>query len=104
MTKVKWSGKTSSYHHKWNDTPNPPDTLSGFRKVWFLDAQWSDCPIEVETEVKKLWKDYSLGNDNFILKSDVQDLMEDYPVILQYVKEKEPDIKDDEKIIIHWWW
>lgn len=21
---VNWSGKTASYHHKWNDTPNPP--------------------------------------------------------------------------------
>jgi hypothetical protein len=105
--KIIWSGKTSSFHHKWNDTPNPPDVKSGFRKVWFLDAQWSDCPIEVYDEVKKLWQAWELGNDNYIIKTDMATLTEEIEhteAIRQYILEKEPEIGYEDKILIHWWW
>ena len=101
---IKWSGKTSSYHHKWHDTPNPADVNEGFRKVWFLDAQWSTCPIEVEIQVKEMWKDRELGNDFYMIKTDILDLKSDYPIVAQYVLEKNPEIGEEETIVIHWWW
>lgn len=104
IEKIQWSGKTSSYHHKWNDTPNSPNEKLGFRKVWFLDAQWSTCPIEVEKEVRSLWQSYELGNDNFIVKTYLSDLDEEYVAIRQYILEMQPDIGEEELIIIHWWW
>lgn len=100
--KIEWSGKTSSYHHKWNDTPNPEGENEGLRKVWFLDAQWSTCPVEVEDEVKELWKDYELGNDHYMIKRSANDLVEDYPAITQYIREH--GIPDNEDVVIHWWW
>lgn len=102
--KIQWSSKTSSYHRKWNNTPNPEDTDKGFRKVWLLDAQWSDCPIEVENEVKKMWKSYDLGNDNYVIKTDIDTLQENNTLVAQYVKEQAPEIAGEELILIHWWW
>ncbi len=126
--KLEYSGKTSSYHHKWNDTPNPEGEESGLRKVWFLDAQWSDCPIEVEEQVKDMWRFWDCGNDKYIIKTSVEDLLEtiesyegdgpymrklvdgewtdkhvlkvDY--VIQYIRSY--GIADDERVIIHWWW
>lgn len=127
--KIVWSGKTSSYHHKWNDTPNPPEenTEAGLRKVWYLDAQWSTCPIEVELQVKDLWRLMELGNDHYMIKTSIQDLLEyeanDVDVeqwndekskwgkvklktnaIVQWIREQAPEMNEDELIIIHWWW
>jgi hypothetical protein len=121
---ITWSGKTSSFHHKWNDTPNSPDEKEGLRKVWFLDAQWSTCPIEVENSVKQLWSYNELGNDKYMLKRSVDDLIElryslggkppEYPgyltrgevinvdPLIQYIREH--GIPDDEEVVIHWWW
>lgn len=124
--KIVWSGKTSSYHHKWNDTPNPEGEEAGLRKVWFLDAQWSTCPVEVENQVKDLWRLYECGNDKYIIKMDMKELINmaenphdycaverrvdgkwvegpiDVTAILQYARET--GVQDDERIIIHWWW
>ena len=122
---LPYSGKTSSYHHKWHDTPNPPDTPAGLRKVWFLDAQWSTCPVEVEEQVQDLWKLHELGNDRYMLQISVETLQQyqkegeeefvdkwdgskwvktqlkvDY--VIQYIREH--GIPDNEEVIIHWWW
>lgn len=106
MDKLEYSGQTSSYTHKWNpDKPNDPKTKSGLRKVWFLDAQWSTCPIEVENEVKMLWRDCDLGNDDYMLKRSVEDLLEwgdKTKYLVQYIREH--GIPDDEEVVIHWWW
>ena len=106
MVSSPWSGKTTSFHHKWNDTPNPENVDKAFKKVWFLDAQWTDCPVEVEMEVIELWKDYELGNDNCVVKTSISSLeeMENYPTIIKYILNCEPDIKHDDQILIHWWW
>lgn len=108
---INWSGKTTSFHHKWFDTPNPEGVDQAFRQVYLLDVQWSDCPIEVEREVRELWKDFSLGNDHSIVKWSKSDLLEwedSYPVIIQYIREqiekRNLQIGDDELILIHWWW
>lgn len=103
--KITWSGKTSSYHHKWNDTPNPDDVKEGFRQVFLLDAQWTTCPIEVENEVKKMWHEYECGNDNYYVRTRLNDIDKDkYPAIIQYITEQKPDIDPSEHILIHWWW
>lgn len=102
---IVWSGMTSSYHHKWNTTPNPPGTEAGIRKVWFLDAQWSTCPREVEDEVRALWRDWELGNDNYLIKTCIGDLEEQgdgTKAIRQYLREA--GIGEEELVIIHWWW
>lgn len=123
---IEWSGKTSSYHHKWNDTPNPEGVKPALTKRWFLDAQWSDCPIEVEDCVKDLWRLHERGNDHYIIKADIEYLLElkeegaeinvyepevckeryDRPVkvdaLIQYLREQ--GIGEDEEVILHWWW
>lgn len=122
---LPYSGETSSYHHKRNDTPNPPDTPAGLRKVWFLDAQWSTCPVEVEEQVKDLWRLHELGNDRYMLKISVETLQQyeqkgeeqtierwngsawtDVPLKVDYVIQyiREHGIPDNEEVIIHWWW
>jgi len=86
---------------KWSGSGSP---RSGFRKVWLLDAQWSDCPVEVVGEVKRLWRSRELGNDNCIVKTTLQELREMSAPIAQYVLEKEPLIDPNNLILIHWWW
>jgi hypothetical protein len=124
--KLEYSGRTSSYLHKWHpETPNDPNTKAGLRKVWYLDAQWSTCPVEVEDQVRDLWSLNELGNDQYMFKTTVDELIEiesneciinklfrdpirreDTPVktdyIVQYIREH--GIPDDEQVIIHWWW
>lgn len=73
------------------------------RKVWFFDAQWSDLPEEIEEEVRHLWTNYELGNDNYIVKRKLdEDLFEDYPKIYLWCKYK--GVQEGEQVIIHWWW
>lgn len=105
MTKLPYSGITSSYLHIWHpEEKNHLEEKAGLQKVWFLDAQWSTCPKEVQKEVIKLWKDYDLGNDHYMLQLSVNDLLEfkNTEYIVQYIREH--DIPDDETVIIHWWW
>ena len=45
-TLVKWSGKTTSYHHKHNNTLNPEDIKKALVRNWILNVQWTNCPIE----------------------------------------------------------
>lgn len=121
--KIVWSGKTSSYHHKLHDTPNPEDTKEGVRKVWLLDAQWSTCPIEVQDQVKQLWRYYENGNDRYIINTTIEYLdelaAEDIEVedrvdgkwqkvpikvnaIVQYLEEM--GVGRSDQVLIHWWW
>ena len=107
--KIEWSGKTSSFHHKHNNTPNPSGVPAGLRKVWFMDVQWSTCPIEVYDEVRDLWGLWGLGNDNYIIKTSLEDLEElgeegklSTVAIRQYIIEN--GVSEDEAVIIHWWW
>lgn len=55
-------GKDTSLASKWD---NPPDGKNSIEKKWFFDVQWSDCPEEVEKEVRESWCDRCLGNDNY---------------------------------------
>jgi hypothetical protein len=94
------SSKTTLDHPVDGTVLPSNDSIS---KVWFLDAQWSDLPQEIEDEVRQLWKDYELGNDNYIAKREVNDeLFNDYPRIYFWCKHK--GIPEGETVIIHWWW
>lgn len=94
------SGKDTSYSSKWD---KEPDGESSVYKVWFFDVQWSDCPDEVQDEVRHAWSAYELGNDKYIIKRELDDeLFEDYPLIYMWLKHK--GVKENEKVIIHWWW
>ncbi len=125
---VEWSGRTSSYNHKfddWQSKPLEPNHRKAVRKQYILDAQWSDCPVEVETQVQDIWRLCELGNDNYIFKTSINNLLdtveegttvdrwndethkwEEGPLmvdaIVQYLREQ--GIGDDEQIWIHWWW
>lgn len=107
-----WSDKTSSYHHKWNDTPNPIDVNPALKQVWVLDLQWSDCPEELQREAKYIWQSWSLGNDHCYKQFTLEDLKSDYstdlPLINKYISEqieiRNLDIKEKEQVLIHWWW
>lgn len=84
--------------NKGNDQDKP-----SVRKVWFFDVQWSDCPEFVEEEVILLWRKYKLGNDCYIFKFKVDsaDALA-YPYINGWLKHK--GVKDEELVIIHYWW
>lgn len=76
---------------------------SSVTKKWFFDVQWSDCPESVENEVRYLWNDRELGNDNYVWKATVNsELFEEYPRIYYWLKYK--GVPEDEEVIIHWWW
>lgn len=94
------NGKTT-LDHPMDGTVLEPN--SSVKKVWFLDAQWSDLPQEIEDEVRQLWSDYELGNDNYIAEREVNEgLFEEYPKIYLWCKYK--GIPENETVIIHWWW
>lgn len=94
------SGKDCSYGNKWD---KPSDGHDSLRKEWFFDVQWSDCPVEVETEVRQAWRDYELGNDRYIIKREMdEELFEEYPAIYFWLEHK--GVQQGEMVIIHWWW
>lgn len=79
---------------------SPHDSV---RKVYFFDVQWSDCPLFVYEEVKQLWRYMSLGNDDYMYKTKLDDsLFENYPRIYLWLKHK--SVQENEEVIIHWWW
>lgn len=147
MSNIVFSGRTSAYTHKderwYKDKPEylnsdgsinwhsiPHEASPALQRKLVLDAQWTDCPIEIENEVKKLWRFHELGNDNYILRYSINNLLEfndqDFEVeewfwgeteeekkgwvkvplkikaLIDYLRSK--DIPDDEEVIIHWWW
>lgn len=99
---VQYSGETTDHAtmigDAWKENPNTgPDCI---RAINFFDVQWSNCPVEVEAEVKQIWKDYELGNDNYFFKWGAYDTEEeDYPIVAAYLKSR-----GIEKCHIHWWW
>lgn len=118
----EYGDKTSSYHHKWHDTPNPDNVKRGLRLAWFLDAQWSDCPQEVYEAVREMWKWWEYGNDHYAEFTSIATLMDSYLsyceddlikhsqiakhllTIIRYIVAKAPDIDADDDVIIRFWW
>ena len=111
----KYTGKTTAYEHKfgedWKESPGFGDECIEAMNVF--EVQWSNCPDEVEKEVRQLWKDDDrLGNDAYYYSwdgenedsgdgSDLDEMCDQqrYPVIAAYLKSR-----GIEKCLIHWWW
>lgn len=80
-----------------------PSAKSTVRKVNFFDVQSSGCPIEVVNEVRQLWSAYELGNDHYIYKTELDlELFDEYPRIYYWLKMN--GIKENEQVLIHYWW
>mgnify|MGYP005831310545 CR=1 FL=1 len=101
-----------------------------FNQYWVLDAQWTDCPEEVEEQVESLWRYFELGNENFMWRGTLNSLISllnegaevdtwvwgetdeekkgwvKKPIkldkLIDYAREQGRE--DDETFIIHWWW
>ena len=98
---MEYSGRTSAYVHKFNDwkskdTADIPDCI---QQHTIFEAQWTNCPVEVEDEVKRLWTNRELGNDKYYTQWDDEKDSEDYPIIAEYLRSR-----GITKCLIHWWW
>lgn len=128
---TQYSGRTSAHCHKFGDweSKDISDVDPAITQTVLFNAQWTDCPVEVEAEVKVLWKWKEFGNDNFYFnwdrdkeywyspsfepfgekrsyeceddEDDAKDapLSEIFPIIDEYLMSK-----GVEKCLIHWWW
>ena len=86
---TKYSGQTTDYSAKHGDAwkQNPGRGSDCIQAVNLFDVQWSNCPVEVEEEVRQLWSDHDLGNDRYIYKWDGdEDVLEQYPIIAEYLE------------------
>ena len=76
---------------------------SSVTRKWFFDVQWSDCPTEVEDEVRKQWRNRELGNDNYVYRVEMdEELLEDSPKVFAWLAFK--GVPLGEEVIVHWWW
>jgi hypothetical protein len=97
--------------------------VPALKRQWVLDAQWTDCPPEVEKDIQALWRYHELGNDHYMLRLSVKDLQglegceveewdneavkwKQVPLetnsLQAYILAK--GIPEDEDVILHWWW
>ena len=74
------------------------------RQQWVLAVQWSDCPVEVEEEVRQAWTDYELGNDNYFFMHTVGGFKGDdkYPLVSEWCRHN--GVPDGESVWVSWWW
>lgn len=95
-----YSGRTTCYEHKRGDWEKTPGAgAECIQQHTIFDVQWTNCPVEVEDEVKRLWLNVEYGNDNYYFTWDDEENAEDYPVIAKYLRGKGVT-----KCLIHWWW
>lgn len=85
------------------------------QKEWVFRVQWTDCPIEVEDEVRKLWQNCGMSNGAYYswdsndehsgyglpddYDPDEHSQGTEYPIIDEYLKSKSIT-----KCLINWWW
>lgn len=98
LSDIETDGITNQ-HGSPNETQGNPSVT----KKWFFDVQWSDCPELIEKEVKQIWRNQELGNDNYIWKTVVDvELFTEYPRVYFWLKHN--GVPENEDVIIHWWW
>lgn len=87
--------------HKFNDwaSKTPANPRPSIRQETIFEVQWSECPVEVEADVIKLWNDFRAGNDHWYLPWNSEEDGENYPLIDEYLKSKGVT-----QCLIHWWW
>lgn len=98
----EYSGRTTQLNHKFADWEAKAAKHSGadcVKDIKVLDVQWSNCPVEVEEQVREIWADMGLGNDDYIFKWSPEHHAEDYPVVASYLK-----FRGVEDCWIHLWW
>lgn len=108
---TEYSGQTTHHHgqqrESWRETPGAGKDC--IQQVTVFNVQWSNCPVEVETEVRQLWRDNELGNDRYFYpwndseeerneNGESQD-SEEYPIIAEYLRSRGVT-----KCWIQWWW
>lgn len=99
---MEYSGKTTCFAHKHGDSWK---TSKGFgedciQQKTIFEVQWTNCPVEVQDEVRELWTQNGFGNDHYYAKWVDDGEHEDaYPIISEYLKSR--GIKE---CLIHWWW
>lgn len=110
-----FSGRTTAYEHKRDDWAKYKGPFEpAIVEMTVFNVQWSECPVEVENEVQKLWKwqDGDLKNGSYYdwnrdneywdeRHEDESDMtMKDaFPLIDEYLMSKGVT-----KCKIHWWW
>lgn len=116
---MNFSGRTSTLAHKqgdaWKKSPGAGEEC--LSTVRLLNVQWTNCPVEVEDQVRNIWRREELGNDNSYYRTSLSDIDQ----CIEYDSEDEPIhpvnwqlLKDfliskgvtdpKEEILIHWWW
>ena len=101
---MKYSGQTTCYEHKQGDFEDSKGKGGDcIIQETIFDVQWSNCPVEVEEEVKRLWRDNDLGNDDCYYQWDstTEDEYDknEYPLIHEYLKSRNVQL-----CLINWWW
>jgi len=88
-----------------------------------LRTTWTDCPVEIQEIVGRLWGLRDLGNDNYVFKATIEDLEEIQENGTEWEVWKDDEwvtepiqveplvaylralgVKDDENVMIHHWW
>lgn len=121
---MKYSGRNTSREHQGNDWKqhNGPFNPSITTETVF-NAQWTDCPIEVEQAVKQLWRDYEFGNDHYYFQWDHEEIFGDGTPDPEHDGKTKEELdeffgiqeyhyiideyllsKGVKKCLIHWWW
>lgn len=106
---MNFSGRTTCHPHKFGDWQNKKcDGKPCVRAIKLVDVQWSDCPVEIEEIVRKMWQSNELGNDHYVIKfKSFEDLeygieADEYKLLTEYFESQ--GIKDGDECFIHWWW
>ncbi len=73
-----------------------PDCI---KQVTVFEVQWTNCPVEVKEEVKRLWKNCEFGNDYFYYNWEAIEDSDSYPLIHEYLSSRGVT-----ECLIHWWW
>lgn len=89
---------------------NKFDDKPALQKRWVLEAQWSDCPIEIEEIVGELWSVAGLRNDNNVYITTIEGLLEEEyridessrKMLVDYLRET--GVQDGETVYIYYWW
>ena len=97
----KYSGRTTTLSHKlgdsWKENLNAGEDCIQQRVVF--EVQWTNCPVEIEQEVKNLWIRADFGNDYYYYSWNGDDEAEEYPAIHEYLSSRNIN-----ECLIHWWW
>ena len=111
----KLSGRMTTHGHKFDDwrdadVSDVEDCIVTNQTIFHV--QWTNCPVEVEDEVRRLWQECYLNNDSYfswdrddehVIEREGKDhelvLAEHYPMIDGFLQSR-----GISKCLINWWW